>query len=146
MHETRPDPLGAGEFVVCRLYGIDAPKGKQAYGDESTHALKQLILGQQVQVRTKGRDQYGRKICFIRKGTLDINVEMIRQGHAWAFRKYLNAPHTSAYVTAEDEAKENNAVSGSMAAPGRHGITERIVNGDARVKPILLEYIMHATC
>ncbi len=99
-------PAEGGEFLVCRLYGIDAPEGKQAYGEESTKALKTLILGQQVAVRTKGRDQYGRKICFIQKGELDVNVEMVRQGHAWAFRKYLNQPNTSAYVAAEDEAKQ----------------------------------------
>lgn len=100
-------PAEGGEFVVCRLYGIDAPEGRQAYGDESTRALKQLILGQQVHVRTKGKDRYRRSLCFIRKGTLDVNVEMIRQGHAWAFRKYLNGPFTSAYVAAEGEARIN---------------------------------------
>ena len=99
-------PAEGGEFFVCRLYGIDAPESKQAYGEESTKALKQLILGQQVQVRTKGRDQYGRKICFIRKGDLDVNVEMVRQGHAWAFRKYLTGAYTPTYIAAEDEAKE----------------------------------------
>lgn len=100
-------PAEGGEFFVCRLYGIDAPEGKQSYGEESTRALKQLILGQSVEVRTKGRDQYGRKICFIRKGSLDVNNEMVRQGHAWAFRKYLNQPYTASYVSAEDEARLN---------------------------------------
>lgn len=100
-------PAEGGEFFVCWLYGIDAPEGKQAYGDESTRALKQLILGLPVEVRTKGRDQYSRKICFIQKGSLDVNIEMVRQGHAWAFRKYLNQPYTSSYISAEDEARTN---------------------------------------
>lgn len=110
-------PAEGGEFFVCRLYGIDAPEGKQSHGEESTKALKQLVLGQQVEVRTKGRDQYGRKICFIQKGELDVNVEMIRQGYAWAFRKYLNAPYTSAYVSAEAEAKTNKRGLWQLANP-----------------------------
>lgn len=100
-------PAAGGEFFVCRLYGIDAPEGRQAYGEESTKALKQLILGQQVNVRTKGKDRYRRSLCFIHKGALDVNVEMVRQGHAWAFSKYLDAPYTSDYVAAEEEARTN---------------------------------------
>jgi len=76
-------PAEGGEFFICRLYGIDAPEGVQEYGAESARALKHLVLGQHVEIRTKGRDQYGRNICFIRKGPTDVNVEMVRQGHAW---------------------------------------------------------------
>ena len=99
-------PVEGGQFFICRLYGIDAPEAtKQPYGDESTKELKRLILGQEVAVEIKDRDKYGREVCVIRKERMDINLEMVREGAAWAYRKYLKPPYTSAYIEAENEAK-----------------------------------------
>ena len=104
-------PTEGGEFFVCRLYGIDAPesygKEKQAYSEESKKELKQLLLGQTVEVTTAGDKTHNREVCIIKKDGIDVNLEMIKRGAAWAYRKYLKEPYASKYIEAENEAKTN---------------------------------------
>jgi micrococcal nuclease len=99
-------PVDGGEFSICRLYGIDAPEaGKQPYGEESTKKLKKLILGQEVTIEVRDRDRYGREVCVIKKESMDINLEMVKEGAAWAYRKYLKIPYASEYIDAESQAR-----------------------------------------
>ena len=100
-------PVDGGQFFICRLYGIDAPEAtKQPYGEESTKELKKLILKQEVAIDVKDRDKYGREVCVISKESTDINLEMIKKGAAWAYRKYLKTPYASEYIDAESEARD----------------------------------------
>ena len=100
-------------FVKCRLYGIDAPETAkrgvpgQPYGEEATKELKHIILAKNVQVDTTTRDRYNRDICFVTLDGLDVNLEMVRRGYAWAFLKYLRPPFIQKYVAAETEARKN---------------------------------------
>lgn len=103
---------GEGElFVICRLYGIDAPetakknKPGQPYGEEAMKELKRLVLGQLVEVETTGARTYNREVCLIRKNGRDINLEMVRRGYAWAYKQYLRRPYASEYIEAENEAR-----------------------------------------
>ena len=98
-------PVEGGQFFTCRLYGIDTPEGKQRYGGEATKELKKLILGQNVEITTTGDKTYNREVCIIKKGGKDINLEMVKEGAAWAYVKYLKRPYTSEYIEAEREAR-----------------------------------------
>lgn len=80
-----------------RLWGIDAPEGRQTCqdergpylcGDEATEALKSLLGPSPVACEAKDRDRYGRTVarCFV--NGQDIGAWMVRQGHALAFRRY----------------------------------------------------------
>jgi endonuclease YncB( thermonuclease family) len=106
-------PAEGGQFFICRLYGIDAPetarrgRAGQPHGEESTRKLKQLVLGQTVDVKLTGRRTHNREVCIIRKNGQDINLEMVRLGYAWAFRRFLEMPHASEYISAENEARKN---------------------------------------
>lgn len=104
-------PATGGEFFVCRLYGIDSPEtGKrggagQPYGEEALRELKGLVLGQNVQVVLTGQKTYNREVCLIEKDGLDINLEMVKRGYAWAYKQYLKRPHASEYIEAESKAR-----------------------------------------
>lgn len=102
-------PSDGGPFFTCRLYGIDSPEsyGKegQSYGDEAKRELKSMILGEAVEVTTTGDKTHNREVCIIKKDGMDVNLEMIKRGAAWAYRKYLKEPYTSKYIEAENEAK-----------------------------------------
>ncbi len=117
-------PAQGGQFIKCRLYGIDAPeiqhehKPGQPYGEESERDLKKLILGRDVEVEIRDKDKYGREVCVIRKDGKDMNLEMIRRGAAWAYRKYLKAPYEAEYIDAERVAKEK------MLGFWKHGIPQ----------------------
>ena len=117
---SRPRAVAArivdGDTVVLsgvrvRLYGIDAPEAKQSCRDThdrryrcgrvATAALVRLASGG-IRCRVQpGTDRYGRKIgtCYAADGT-DINAEMVRLGHALAYRKY-----SKKYVPEEREAR-----------------------------------------
>jgi micrococcal nuclease len=82
----RPDHYGAASraFLKIRLADIDAPEKDQPYGEASARALEAWVLNQHVVVDTVATDVYGRTIARIRVGALPVNVEMVRQGLAWA--------------------------------------------------------------
>lgn len=94
-----------------RLEGIDAPEtgqrcarawwpGTWRCGRAATRALRSLIGRQPVRCVRKGVDRYDRIIatCFV--GQTDLNAAMVRDGHAWAFRKY-----STTYVDEESVAR-----------------------------------------
>lgn len=99
-------PAQGGQFFTCRLYGIDTPEKKQPYGEEATKELKKLVLGQTVTVETTGAKTYNREVCIIKKDGMDINLEMVKRGMAWAYIQYLKRPHASIYIEAEKEARD----------------------------------------
>ena len=98
--------------ITCRLYGIDSPetpkrdrKG-QPYAREAGKELRQLIYGQKVDVIITGEKTHGREVCIIKKDGMDINLEMVRRGYAWAYRKHLKSPYASEYIEAENKARD----------------------------------------
>lgn len=76
--------------VKVRLYGIDAPEKKQAYGNKSRKFLSNLIAGKIVEVKEKGKDKYKRILGIVYLDGQDINSKMVSSGYAWAFVKYSN--------------------------------------------------------
>jgi endonuclease YncB( thermonuclease family) len=104
-------PVDGEHFITCRLYGIDSPetakRGEpgQPYGEEASKELKHMILAKNVRVITTEKDRYNRDICLITLDELDVNLEMVKRGYAWAFVRYLRNPYTKSYVAAESEAK-----------------------------------------
>jgi endonuclease YncB( thermonuclease family) len=103
------DTISIGQARV-RLEGVDAPevgqtcRGKAGAswpcGSAAATALEKLIAGNPLRCDRRGLDKYGRTlaVCFVRGR--DINAEMVRQGHAWAFVKY-----SSSYVKEEATAR-----------------------------------------
>jgi endonuclease YncB( thermonuclease family) len=90
------EPLAAGAPVELRLEGIDAPEICQAWGPEAKQALAELVLGQQVSVKTVGRDMHGRTLGTVYLGTQNINKTLVQEGHAWSTRyKYDRGPYVA---------------------------------------------------
>jgi micrococcal nuclease len=104
-------PLDGSPAFTCRLYGIDTPetpkRGKpgQRYGIEAAQELAKLIKKQTVTVRLTGDKTYGREVCLIEYEGLDVNLEMVKKGYAWAYREYLKSPYASEYIEAERQAR-----------------------------------------
>ena len=80
------------EQVKVRLESIDTPERKQPFGEVAKDYLGQLIHEKNVIVKETGEDRYGRTLAFIAlpigDGSLDINREMVRSGHAWHYVTY----------------------------------------------------------
>ena len=100
-----------GTKLKVRLYGIDAPEVRhemlpgQPYGKEAKAALTALVLGRRVTVEIVEIDTHRRMVGIVRMSGADINLAMVRSGHAWAYRRYLSAPYASEYIAAEKEAR-----------------------------------------
>ncbi len=107
------DTLDLGT-VRIRLEGIDAPElsqtcgrrwiGTWRCGDAAAKALRRLVDGQSIRCESRGRDKYKRVLGVCFAGSTDINAEMVRLGHAWAFVKYSRT-----YVPVEAEARVTRA-------------------------------------
>ena len=76
------------EKLKVRLQHIDAPELDQSYGKESKFLLEQLILNKKVTVIGDKKDKYKRLLGVISLDEMDINLEMIKAGAAWHFKKY----------------------------------------------------------
>nr|UGK56342.1 hypothetical protein [Escherichia coli] len=74
-----------------RLYGIDAPESKQAFGQKSKQALSAAIAAQNITVIDHGPDIYGRMLGTIWLDGYDINASMVDSGYAWVYRFDGNA-------------------------------------------------------
>jgi endonuclease YncB( thermonuclease family) len=72
-----------------RLHEIDAPEHDQPWSRQSRQALSSKVTGKYVRVEVETVDDYGRTVGRIWLGDRDINREMVHEGHAWVYRKYL---------------------------------------------------------
>ena len=91
-----------------RLSAIDAPEIKQNYGKESKKFLSDLIKKKKIKFHKLGTDRYGRLLGIIYFNDKDVNLEMIINGHAWVYRKYLRSipkKYRNLYKNAEKKAK-----------------------------------------
>ena len=75
-----------------RLYGVDTPEAEAPFGREATRALRQRVAGQMVEigpVADDPRDAYDRLIAVVYVDGTSVNEELVADGYAWAFRRYL---------------------------------------------------------
>jgi endonuclease YncB( thermonuclease family) len=107
-----------GTKVKVRLYGIDAPeteksnkktgrvsKPGQPYGEDAYQTLNSKIYRKQVKLEIMAVDQYKRSVGIVYLSGKNINQEMVAEGYAWAYRQYLDRPHASEYIQAEEQAR-----------------------------------------
>lgn len=98
--------------IKTRLYGIDAPetarpdKPGQPFSQAARKTLLSKIMGKRVSAEILDIDQYQRAVAVIRYAGRDINREMVAEGMAWAYRKYLQRPYASEYLAAEGRARD----------------------------------------
>jgi endonuclease YncB( thermonuclease family) len=93
--------------VEIRLWGIDAPEYKQSGGREATKFLIRLIKGRDVKVEKIDQDSYGRIVAKVYFEDVYINLEIIKNGHAWWYQHY--APKARAFREAEAVARDQKA-------------------------------------
>lgn len=90
--------------LKIRVYGIDAPEKKQAFGNKAKEALSSMIFGKRIFIDVQSQDKYGRYIsyAFTPEGE-DVSLLMITQGMAWHYKEYDS---TEKYSLAEQTARK----------------------------------------
>jgi endonuclease YncB( thermonuclease family) len=100
--DTADVRLGSG-MIRIRLHAIDAPETGQPYGRAAKAGLSEIVFGKAVQVEPYEQDRYDRLVARLWLGPLDVNAEMLKRGHAWAYRHYADDP---AYCADEKAARD----------------------------------------
>jgi endonuclease YncB( thermonuclease family) len=97
-----------GVPLTLRLACIDAPEMTQGpYGARSrTYLLSRLPRGRQVTVHPTTTDRYGRTVAEV-ISEININLVMVEDGQAFAYRKYLHQCDGQAYLEAEYRASRH---------------------------------------
>ena len=91
-----------------RLSGIDSPEKGQPFGQVCKQSLSDLAYGRTVAVEANKRDRYGRVIGKVLVDGQDANLEQVRRGCAWHYKKYQNEQVLDdrlAYNAAEEAAR-----------------------------------------
>jgi len=97
-----------GAKVTIRLACIDAPETSQGMsGKWSTRTLKEMIQGRSIFIKPQVKDRYGRTVGEVYVGSTNVNLQMVREGAAFAYRKYLKQCDQDAYLNAESAATRN---------------------------------------
>jgi endonuclease YncB( thermonuclease family) len=94
-----------------RLMGIDCPEKAQPFGQNAKQSLSDLLFGRSVNVEWQKLDRYERIVGKVMVNGQDANLEQIRRGLAWHFKKYdrEQEPHDRAtYSQAEIKARMGN--------------------------------------
>jgi micrococcal nuclease len=76
------------QSVKVRLYGIDAPESKQAYGTQAKKHLSEMIVGKNVRLYAQGTDQHGRLLAWVFVGKECANARQVEDGFAWWYQQY----------------------------------------------------------
>lgn len=108
------DTIKLAEIGTVRLIGIDTPETKdprkpvQCFGQEASNKIGELLTNSSVYLEfdpAQRIDKYGRTLAYVfRNDGLDVNLEMVKQGFAFAYTKYPN-PRSGEFVNAQTEAK-----------------------------------------
>jgi endonuclease YncB( thermonuclease family) len=100
---------GENQQHKIRLSGIDAPEKAQAFGTKSKQSLSDCAYNQQASVEYTKRDRYKRIVGKVVVSGRDCNLEQIRSGMAWHYKKYAaeqNMEDRSLYAKVESQAQE----------------------------------------
>ena len=94
------------EKFKIRLAGIDSPESIQAHGEKSKQYLSALVFGKRVRIQPETVDQYGRTVGMVFVNGLNINEQIVANGHAWVFRKYCTAEYCKEWLRLEEKARK----------------------------------------
>jgi len=127
--------------IRVRLTEVDAPELGQPWGTHARQALADKVFGRTVRVAADGEDRYGRLLARLQVDGLNVNREMLREGHAWVYRK-----HSSDIELVEDEhfAKRNLAGLWSLPAGERTRPWEWRA-GERKIDLLLQSPLSHAS-
>ena len=82
---------GRGERI--RLYGIDCPEKRQAFGKRAKQFTSDMVFGKNVEVRPVTTDRYGRTVAWVYVNRTCLNEELLKAGLAWHYKRYSTERH-----------------------------------------------------
>lgn len=104
-----------GDAEPVRYIGIDTPetkhptKGEECFGKEAADKNKELVLGKTVRFERdkSNRDHRGRLLRYIWAGDKMVNLELVKEGYAFASHVSPNGKYRKQFGKAEEDAKSS---------------------------------------
>jgi len=120
--------------ITIRLACIDAPETAQSpWGEQSrAYLMQRLPRGRVVNIQPHTTDRYGRTVAEV-ISDLNINLVMVEDGQAFAYRRYLSGCDAKEYLDAESRASRHRygvwQVQGGITRPldFRRGRTAAVI-------------------
>jgi len=91
--------LHDGIAEKIRLYGIDCPEKRQAFGKRAKKFTSSMVFGRIVEARPITTDRYGRTIAWIYVDGACLNEELLKAGLAWHYKRYSSEKHLAELET-----------------------------------------------
>ena len=73
-----------------RLYGIDCPEKRQAFGKKAKKFTSSLVAGKNVKIVSIVNDRYGRIVALVYVDGVCVNQKIIEAGYAWVYTRYCD--------------------------------------------------------
>jgi micrococcal nuclease len=107
---SRFGPIGPTDqqLLRIRLAFCDAPEKKQAFGVRAKRAMSDLAFGKDIELRPHAIDRYGRTVAQVGVDGKDVGEEMLQQGMAWVYDRYITEGTTEiqdTYRKSQEDAK-----------------------------------------
>jgi endonuclease YncB( thermonuclease family) len=95
--------------IKIRLYGIDCPERRQAWGNRAREAASEAVFGKDVYIYPVNTDRYGRVVAIVAApGQENLNAWLVKSGLAWVYPQYCKRPEICDRLRAlEQEARED---------------------------------------
>ncbi|MBQ3892921.1 MAG: thermonuclease family protein [Desulfovibrio sp.] len=103
------DPRGG--TLRVRLYGIDAPEGRQSFGNESRANMQRIAKGRKVRIKRLYTDNFQRAVAIVylcdnnRIDALSLNERQIQDGMAWVYDFFCTSQECNTWKFEEAMAK-----------------------------------------
>ena len=99
-----------------RYIGIDTPetvdrrKLVECFGKEASRANKELVEGKLVRLEkdVSNKDKYGRLLRYVYQDDKFINLELVKNGFAYAYTYPPDVKNSKLFLEAQENARENH--------------------------------------
>lgn len=81
-----------GQPLRVRIFGIDTPERGQPWSRKAREALARRVAGKDVRINEVETDDYGRLVGEVYADDVCVGCELVREGHAWVYRRYTQDP------------------------------------------------------
>ena len=93
--------------IRIRSAFLDAPELGQPFGYRAKQAMSALVFGKEIVVHPHTIDRYGRLVAVVYVDGSDAGLQMLQQGLAWCYTRYL--PEAAANIQASYRQAQNEA-------------------------------------
>ena len=97
--------LHDNKAIRIRLYGIDTPEKRQAFGNRAKKYTNAMVRGKKVDIDPITKDRYGRTVAMVHIHGTNLNQALIQAGYAWVYRKYCKKDICEGWYQDEEQAR-----------------------------------------